>query len=353
MTDYRLDSLSQQLFEKMVQALAAREITSTVTPFAYGPDGGREATFEGVADYGAEDSLWNGSGLIMAKYRTRTQGPMQDAQWACAELEKALRLYPRQTSSLRMPQYFIFATNVVLSSSLGGGKDQVLKILHGFAEDRRVEFDIWDYDKLRALLDRHADIRRSYMGWITPGDVLAQLGEQNPSSGRISSEEDLMQFVRGVIDKFRCWAEDKGGWRVFWDTNSKTIPESHMQLLFLAILDDYCEKAGLRLDREVETGRGPVDFAITGDRRMRVLVEMKKITHGQFWHGLRVQTPTYMRGQEVNRAIFLAIRDSDTRSMTRRWDKLKEEASAMRAETGLAIEVERIDILPKRSASNA
>lgn len=86
---------------------------------------------------------------------------------------------------------------------------------------------------------------------------------------------------------------------------------------------------------------------------MRVLVEMKKITHGQFWHGLRVQTPTYMRGQEVNRAIFLAIRDSDTRSMTRRWDKLKEEASAMRAETGLAIEVERIDILPKRSASNA
>ncbi len=254
LTDYQIDSLSQQLFEKMVQALAAREINSTVTPFAYGPDGGREATFEGVADYGPEDSPWNGSGLMMAKYRTRTQGPMQDAQWACVELEKALRLYLRQTSSLRMPQYFIFATNVVLSSSLGGGKDQVLKILHGFAGDRRVEFDIWDYDKLRALLDRHADIRRSYMGWITPGDVLAQLGEQ------ISSEEDLMQFVRGVIDKFRRWAEDKGGWRVFWDTNSKAIPESHMQLLFLAILDDYCEKAGLRLDREVETGRGSCRF---------------------------------------------------------------------------------------------
>jgi hypothetical protein len=175
----------------------------------------------------------------------------------------------------------------------------------------------------------------------------------SPSSDEISGEENLMKFVYGIIDKFRRWAEDKGGWRVFWDGNSNAIPEPNMQLLFLGILDGYCERAGIRLDREVETGRGPVDFAITGDRRIRVLVEMKKLTHGEFWHGLRVQTPIYMRGQEVNRAIFLAIRDSSTRPMRDRWDKLEEEASAVRAETGLTIEVERIDILPRRSASKA
>jgi hypothetical protein len=38
-----------------------------------------------------------------------------------------------------------------------------------------------------------------------------------------------------------------------------------MQLLFLVVPDGYCEQAGLRLDREVETGRGPVDFTFTGD----------------------------------------------------------------------------------------
>jgi hypothetical protein len=35
-------------------------------------------------------------------------------------------------------------------------------------------------------------------------------------------------------------------------------------------------------------------------------------------HGLKAQTPIYMRGQEVKRAIFLAIRDSDTPAATKR-----------------------------------
>lgn len=169
----------------------------------------------------------------------------------------------------------------------------------------------------------------------------------------IASERDLMMFLHEIIGKFRRWAEDRGGWRVFWDSKSNAIPEPNMQLLFLGILDGYCERAGLRLDREVETGRGPVDFTITGDRRIRVLVEMKKLTHGEFWHGLRVQTPIYMRGQEVDNAIFLAIRDSDTSPMEDRWNKLDNEASMVRSETGLTIEIERVDVLPRRSASKA
>jgi hypothetical protein len=178
-------------------------------------------------------------------------------------------------------------------------------------------------------------------------------GEPGPTAASITSEVELLKFVHAMIEKFRHWAEDKGGWRVFWDSKSDAIPEPNMQLLFLGILDGYCERAGLRLDREVETGRGPVDFTISGDRRIRVLVEMKKLTHGEFWHGLRVQTPIYMRGQEISSAIFLAIRDSDTRAMRDRWDKLADEASSVRAETGLTIEIEGIDILPRRSASKA
>lgn len=58
-------------------------------------------------------------------------------------------------------------------------------------------------------------------------------------------------------------------------------------------------------------------------------------------------------GQEVKRAIFLAIRDSDTLAAAQRWEALREEADAVRAETGLGIEVEHIDMLPKPSASKA
>lgn len=172
-------------------------------------------------------------------------------------------------------------------------------------------------------------------------------------AGEIRTEEELLNFVRGIIGKFRHWAEAKGGWRVFWAKALDAIPESNMQLLFLGVLDGYCDNAGLRLDREVETGRGPVDFTFTGDKRIRILLEMKKLTHGEFWHGLRIQTPIYMRGQEVSQAIFLVIRDSDTRPMRKRWLSLHEEAAVVNAETGLHIEIEQVDVLPKDPASKA
>jgi hypothetical protein len=60
-----------------------------------------------------------------------------------------------------------------------------------------------------------------------------------------------------------------------------------------------------------------------------------------------------MRGQEVKHAVFLAIRDSDTLAARKRWETLPQEAAAVRAETGLGIEVEPIDMLPRPSASKA
>ncbi|ROO58915.1 hypothetical protein EDC02_0686 [Micromonospora sp. Llam0] len=107
----------------------------------------------------------------------------------------------------------------------------------------------------------------------------------------VRTEDDLIEFVRFGVEKFRHWAEEKGGWRVFWQdaTYINAIPEPSMQLLFLAVIDSYCEMAGIQVDREVETGRGPVDFTFSGDRRMRVIVEMKRLTSGKFWHGLQTQ----------------------------------------------------------------
>jgi hypothetical protein len=188
--------------------------------------------------------------------------------------------------------------------------------------------------------------------WQRVGNEAVQ-AEPLDSGVEIKTEADLMVFMHGIIQKFRHWVEDKGGWRVFWDSQAKAVPEPNMQLLFLAVLDGYCEQAGLRLDREVETGRGPVDFTITADKRVRVLVEMKKLTHGEFWHGLQIQTPVYMRGQDVTNAIFLVVRDSDTPPMRERWRRLNQEAVTVSDETGLNIEIERINILPKDPASKA
>jgi hypothetical protein len=171
----------------------------------------------------------------------------------------------------------------------------------------------------------------------------------------VGSESDLISFVQFAIEKFRHWAEDKGGWRVFWQDASyqEAIPEPSMQLLFLAVVDSYCEMAKIRVDREIETGRGPVDFTFSGDRRMRVIVEMKKLTSGKFWHGLSTQTPIYMRGNDVQSAIYLAVRDSETAPMRKRWRDMNGEAKKVSEEHSLTLIVEGIDVLPKDSASKA
>ena len=177
LTDYRLDALSPRLFEHMVQALAIGAITSTTTPFGDGPDGGREATFEGPTHYGAEGNRWNGYGIIQAKYHLSPRDTTSNTKWACTELKKELKQYTRQTDPRPTPRYYIFAVNVTLSAAEGGGKDQVRQILAEFGKDKEFEFDIWDYDKLRVLIDRDQSVRKSYMAWITSSDVLAELCE--------------------------------------------------------------------------------------------------------------------------------------------------------------------------------
>ncbi|GAA3253187.1 hypothetical protein ACFO1B_44835 [Dactylosporangium siamense] len=208
---------------------------------------------------------------------------------------------------------------------------------------------------------------RLYVRWqrVARDAVLAQ---PFTTSIRIESPEGLLEFVRTIVGRVRHWAEKQGGWRVFWTDaphlvelrdgekvyrGGQAVLETNMQLLLMGMVDAYCESAGVLVDREVETGRGPVDFAFTGDHRIRVVLEMKKLTHGRFWEGLRVQTPQYMEGLRVKHAIFLAIRDSETPAMRLRWRSLKEEAELASEASGMTIEVERIDALPKESASRA
>jgi len=169
----------------------------------------------------------------------------------------------------------------------------------------------------------------------------------------INSEEEMLDFVQEVIGYVRHWAENEGGWRLFWRDvkEGKSIPESNMQILFLGMVSRYCEAVGVRIDREVETGTGPVDFAFSGDQRLRILVEMKKLNHGEFWLGLNKQTVEYLVNQRLQDAIYLAIRNSTKRNMEARWKDLDAQAEAVRKETGLNIQIGRIDVMPKLSAS--
>ena len=177
LTDYDPSQLSSRSFEQLLQALAAKVLGPGVGVFGDGPDGGREATFHGKVAYPNGDDNWDGYGVLQAKFRQRSGKVKEDGDWAVTQLKSEIKKYFNSNNNLRNPEYFIYATNVVLTPAYEkGSKDRIEAILEDFKGRLPLKgFDIWDYDKIRVFLDDNYDIRRAYTAWITPGDVLAEL----------------------------------------------------------------------------------------------------------------------------------------------------------------------------------
>ncbi|WGO91822.1 hypothetical protein QCD61_19190 [Pseudomonas viciae] len=175
--DYDFSRLSHRSFEQMIQSLALASIGPGVNVFGDGPDGGREATFEGMSTFPDSSSPWTGYGIMQAKFRQR--GGEKDGDWAITEFEKDLKKIAKN-SKIRKPEYYIFVTNVILTPvSQVGGKDKLAALVKKYKDKIGLkDYRIWDKDQICALLDIYSDVRTAYTAWITSGDVLAAVLEQ-------------------------------------------------------------------------------------------------------------------------------------------------------------------------------
>jgi hypothetical protein len=198
MTDYNLSGLNTRSFEQLIQAIAVKVFGPKTIIFGDGPDGGREATFDGTVPYPSKEQAWNGYGVVQAKFLQRPQGVPKDGEWALQQLRGELATYnvpskgPKKKkakvtnttqvrkTARRTPDYYIFVTNAVLTPvGEQGTKDKAYKILEDFKTSAGLkDFDIWDYDKICAYLDGYEDIRHGYEGFISTGDVLARVVER-------------------------------------------------------------------------------------------------------------------------------------------------------------------------------
>jgi hypothetical protein len=181
MPDYNLFGLSTRSFEQLIQALSVKIIGPHIVIFGDGPDGGREATFKGEIQYPDSNNGWNGYGVIQAKFKQKKpEDTEKDGKWALKELEKELNKFTDEKRDLVKPEYYIFATNVVLSAVYEkGAKDKITKLVDSYKSKLPLkDFAIWDNDQIRTFLDNNADVRKTYAAWITPGDILAKLLEE-------------------------------------------------------------------------------------------------------------------------------------------------------------------------------
>lgn len=172
-------NFSPEAFEQFARALALSVFGPGVTVFGNGPDGGREASFRGTVPYPFPPTeQWAGYGVIQAKCKEKTESTEKDQNWALNELKKELKKFAAAKRNPK-PNYYVFVTNVELSSVQGGGRDQADALVRSCRADLALDgYAIWDANQLNGFLAKDEGMRRNFTAYLTPGDVLATLIDQ-------------------------------------------------------------------------------------------------------------------------------------------------------------------------------
>ena len=167
----------------------------------------------------------------------------------------------------------------------------------------------------------------------------------------INSSEDLIELLTEVIHQFKRYIEQRRGWKMLWNDDGREKNEEAVQLAFLGMAAEYLRLFDVELDREVELGRGPVDFKLSRGTRVRVLIEVKKLENGKLWHGLERQFLSYLSSDESKFGWVIVVQyNNETASQARR-DELPDRIRTLSEKNGITLKYSIIDAIPKESAS--
>ena len=194
-TDVTYEQLSPAAFEQLAVALAESVIGAGMEVYGPGPDGGREATYDGPIRWSAtgdEGDTWRGYTVVQAKQCQNPSDPATNLRWLNGQLREELEAWMDPDSRRsRFPRYLLVITNVRLSpADPGGGIDTLrdaldkrLKHNYGTGEEPRtlggrglLEVKVWHRDKLNTLVTNNESVRKRFGPLLTPGDVLARVG---------------------------------------------------------------------------------------------------------------------------------------------------------------------------------
>jgi hypothetical protein len=214
MGHYDFSRMGWQQFEQMVQSLAFAELGNGLTIFGGGRDGQREATWKGRVNFPVGQASWNGPGVLQAKYKER-QTSESESSWFISQIDSELKGWAKKRSASRsttIPAYFLFASNVSLSAvETIGGKDRFEVLITKYRQALGIKGAVaWDYNQLRTLLDKHADIRRTYLEQITTGDFLTDLDSRLPKRVAITAEHLAINAAFELVRKQYTKVSDVG-----------------------------------------------------------------------------------------------------------------------------------------------
>lgn len=167
--------------------MAVKEFGPRTQIYGAGGDGAREATFEGTFKDSVKGSQGEGYLVVQAKFKKQPTTSKEDLGWLKRQADQELEKFLDPVRNLRRPEYYILATNIVLTPGAKNANGRGQGTLDAMREylkkwekllNLKSEVTIWHADVLSSLLNQYDDIRRSFSSWVLSGDVLAEVLEK-------------------------------------------------------------------------------------------------------------------------------------------------------------------------------
>jgi hypothetical protein len=191
---------------------------------------------------------------------------------------------------------------------------------------------------------------KGVVNWDGPSRQYA-LAHPITTLSAVASQVDLRVLLSEMLTKFKRFIESQRGWSLLWNSDGSEKPEEAAQLVFLGMAQHYLRLFDVELDREVELGRGPVDFKLSSGARVGLLIEVKKAHNGKFWLGLDSQLPSYLESDDAPEGWFVAIRYRSNRASELRMRELPGRVAKVAERVEREIGFFAVDGRPPPSAS--
>ena len=270
MLKYDLQRLGGIGFQDVVSALAIKVLGAHVRPMGRGKDGGRDMLVNnGVIVWAANDQYgkvetWDGTTVFQAKHKETLEGPQKDASTLWQHIKAELNAWASPDSKRSaVPHYLVFATNIPLTPAHeGGGFDTIntniqdfLNALNGETSEDHLDgaekvrarqarharrdrmrnlraWRLWDGNQLVGLLDAHEGVRRAFDGFLTAGDVLADLSMLSTNLNQQEIGPALKEHARWALLAERgVYFDDAGG-------ESKGVPVEQVAIDLPVLVGD-------------------------------------------------------------------------------------------------------------------
>ncbi|MFD6565166.1 NACHT domain-containing protein [Micromonospora profundi] len=210
MPRYNLNALGSDEFERLAQALLKKVIGNGTITFGAGRDGGREATFSGNAPYPSSTNRWSGEWIFQAKFHdTELLGTDKARRQVLTDLDAEL---DKIVNKYKIPcDNYILITNVPLTPTFKSGTiDKITnEVIPRYSEQIR-NISVWGADDVNSFLAAHDSVRRSFLDFIVPGDLIASLlRKHHAEQGRV--ERTIRAYLQAVFTREQNAQLDQAG----------------------------------------------------------------------------------------------------------------------------------------------